>query len=139
MKRAVSQHTGGAPDSEQQPVWCAPDCPVGHRAVCAEWPTDWRPRAATPDCPVCTGQFGNGRIQQSTVANPNGRLTWPRHRTVNNACPVCTGLSGAPVDRKLLLLSNGYNCGGLKIPPQPAISRCGSLSNIPRHSIDISM
>jgi hypothetical protein len=34
------------------------------------------------------------------------------HRTVNNACPVCTGLSGAPIDIKLLLLSNDYNCGG---------------------------
>jgi hypothetical protein len=27
---------------------------------------------------------------------------------VNSACPVCTGLSGAPIDRKLLLLPNGY-------------------------------
>jgi hypothetical protein len=34
------------------------------------------------------------------------------HRTVNSACPVCTRLSGAPVDRKLLLPSNGYNVGG---------------------------
>jgi hypothetical protein len=25
---------------------------------------------------------------------------------------VCTVLSGAPVDRKLLFLSNGYNCRG---------------------------
>jgi hypothetical protein len=25
------------------------------------------------------------------------------HQAMNSACPVCTGLSGAPVDRKLLL------------------------------------
>jgi hypothetical protein len=30
---------------------------------------------------------------------------------MNSASPVCTGLIGAPVDRKLLLLSKGYNCG----------------------------
>jgi hypothetical protein len=34
------------------------------------------------------------------------------HRIVNSACPVCTGLSGAPVDIKLLLLSNDYNYKG---------------------------
>jgi hypothetical protein len=38
-KRVVSQRTGGAPDSKQSHVWCAPDCPVGHQAVCAERPT----------------------------------------------------------------------------------------------------
>jgi hypothetical protein len=30
LKRAVSQRTGGAPDSEHYPVRCAADCPVGH-------------------------------------------------------------------------------------------------------------
>jgi hypothetical protein len=34
------------------------------------------------------------------------------HRIVNSACPMCTGLSDAPIDRKLLLLSNNYNSGG---------------------------
>jgi hypothetical protein len=34
------------------------------------------------------------------------------HRIVNSACPVCTGLSGAPIDKKVLLLSNGYNYEG---------------------------
>jgi hypothetical protein len=38
-KRAVSQRTGGAPDSEQSHVRCAPDYPVGHPTVCAERPT----------------------------------------------------------------------------------------------------
>jgi hypothetical protein len=56
---------------------------------------------------------------------------------MNSACLVCTELFGAPVDRKLQLLSNNYNCvGGYKYP-QPTTSRCGSPSNIPRHIVDI--
>jgi hypothetical protein len=43
-----------------------------------------RPRAAAPDCLVCTKQSGNGRIQQSTVADLNDWLTWLGHQTVNN-------------------------------------------------------
>jgi hypothetical protein len=30
MKKVVSHPTGGAPDIEHYPVWCAADCPVGH-------------------------------------------------------------------------------------------------------------
>jgi hypothetical protein len=76
MKWTVSQRSGGAPDSEQYLVRCAPDC------------------------------LGNGRIQQSTTTDPNGRLTWQAsdseqcmsgaHRTVRCArrqkaaafCPI---------------------------------------------------
>jgi hypothetical protein len=87
---------------------------------------------------VCTGQSGNSQIQRSTVADPKGWLTWPGHQTVNSACPVCTGLSGAPVDRKLLLSVNGYNCGGGYKYSQPGIYRCGGTSNIPRHIVDVS-
>jgi hypothetical protein len=93
---------------------------VGHQAVYAEGPATRHPRAVAPDCPLCTRQSDNGRIQRSIATDPNGRLTWPGHRTVNSSYPVCTGLSGAPVDKRLLLLSNGYNCGGVYKYPQPA-------------------
>jgi hypothetical protein len=93
-------------------VWCAPDCPVGHRAVCAERPTIRHSRDVAPDCPVCTRQSSNGRIQRSTATDPNCRLMWPGHQTVNSACLVCTELSDAPVDRNTSFLFNGYNWGG---------------------------
>jgi hypothetical protein len=71
-----------------------------------------RPRAVALDC------LGNGQIQWSTDTNPNGRLMWPGPQTVNSACPVRTGVSDAPVDGKLVLLSNDYNCGGgYEYPP----------------------
>jgi hypothetical protein len=68
-------------------VRCAPDCPVWHRTVCAERPTDRRSLAVAPVCPVGhrtvgTGLSGvhqtdgNGRIQRSTAIGANGRLTW---------------------------------------------------------------
>jgi hypothetical protein len=38
-KRAVSQFTSGAPDSEQSHVQCAPDCLMGHQIVYTERPT----------------------------------------------------------------------------------------------------
>jgi hypothetical protein len=41
-KLEVSQRTGGAPDSEQSHVQCAPDFLVGHWAVCAERPIGTR-------------------------------------------------------------------------------------------------
>jgi hypothetical protein len=59
------------------------------------------------DCPVCTRLFDNGRIQQSTVADLNGRLTWLGHRTANIACPVCTRLSSAPRTVWVVVGSNG--------------------------------
>jgi hypothetical protein len=52
------QRNGGAPDSEQYPVWCAPECPVGHQTVCAEGPATRHPWVVAPNCSVCTGQSG---------------------------------------------------------------------------------
>jgi hypothetical protein len=65
-----------------------------------------RTRTVAPDC------LGNGRIQRSTATDPQRSADVVGHRTMNSACPVCTGLSDAAIDRKLLLLSNGYNCVG---------------------------
>jgi hypothetical protein len=48
MKRAVNQHTGGAPKSEQY-------LPGVHRTVCAERLTMGRSWAVALDCLVCTG------------------------------------------------------------------------------------
>jgi hypothetical protein len=110
MKWAVSQHPGGARDSEQYPIRCA------------------------PDCLVCTGLSG-GTPGQSTQRGPQRALsscsTGPSgvHRTVRCArqqkvvvfCPMTRSVWG------------GYKYP----PPQPAISRRGSPRNIPRHSIDI--
>jgi hypothetical protein len=75
MKWAVSQRPGGAPDSEQYPIWCASDCPVGHPDSLHRGARR-QARAVAPNCSVCTGQSGNGRIQWSTAADSNGRLTW---------------------------------------------------------------
>jgi hypothetical protein len=102
------------------PVRCAPDCPVGHQIVCAEGPITRRPWAVAPDCPVSTGQSGNGRS--------NDRLTWLGHRTVRCACRQKYQLSV----QRLELRGEGYKY------PQPAIWRCGSPNNIPRHIVDIS-
>jgi hypothetical protein len=70
-------------------------------------------RAVAPDCPVCTRQSVNGQIQRSTATDPNGRLMWLGHRTVNSACSVCIGLSSAPIDKNNNFLSNGYNWWGM--------------------------
>jgi hypothetical protein len=71
-KRAVSQRTGGAPDSEQSHVRCASDYPVRHRAVYAERPTTgtlrmWhRTVQCAPDSLAAVRS--NGRLlQDSTV------------------------------------------------------------------------
>jgi hypothetical protein len=87
-------------------------CPVGHSDSLHREAHNGCSRDVALDCPVCTRQSGNGRIQRLTATDPNDRLMWLGHRRMNSACPVCTGLSDAPVDRKLLLLSNGYNWGG---------------------------
>jgi hypothetical protein len=71
-------------------------------------PTTRDSGAVARDCPVCTGLYGNGRIQRSTAIDLNGWLTWPGHQT----CLVCIGLSSAPDDRAVSFLSNGYNYGG---------------------------
>jgi hypothetical protein len=57
----------------------------------------------------------------------NSRLTWPGHRTMNNRCPVCTRLSGAPVDRNIIFLSNVYNWEeGYKYPPNQPFKGVGA-------------
>jgi hypothetical protein len=83
-------------------VRCAPDCPVC-TGLSGEAPdsllreaTDRRSLAVAPDCPVCQRADGNGRIQRSTATGANGRLTW-------RAPDIYYAVSGAPVDRKLLL------------------------------------
>jgi hypothetical protein len=131
MKRVVSQRTGGAPDSEQYSsgvhwtVWW------DTQTVYAEGLADRCPRAATSDCPVCTEQSGNGRIQWSTAADLNGRLTWPGHRIMNSACPVRPSMESSCFCPMAIIGGGGYKY------PQPAISRSGSPSNIPRHIVDI--
>jgi hypothetical protein len=99
-------------------IWCAPDYLVGHRAVCAERPTTRCSWAVTPDYPVCTEQFSNGRIQLSTATDPNGRRTWQgtEQLTVHVRwvpdCPVRSLIESC------CFLSNSYNCGGgYKYPP----------------------
>jgi hypothetical protein len=69
MKREVSQYTSGAPDSEK-PIQCAPGYLVGHPDILHRESHNERSRAVAPD------SLGNGRIQQSTAIDPNGRLTW---------------------------------------------------------------
>jgi hypothetical protein len=69
MKWTVSQRPVGAPDSEQYPVQCAPDYSVGHPDSLCREAHNGRSRAIAPD------SLGNGRIQQSTATDPNGRLT----------------------------------------------------------------
>jgi hypothetical protein len=63
-------------------VWCAPDCPEGQPNSLRREAHNGRSRAMAPDCPLCTEQSSNGRIQWSTIADLNGRLTWIDHRTV---------------------------------------------------------
>jgi hypothetical protein len=70
MKWAVTQRSGGVPDNEQYPS-------IVHRTVCAE-----RPQQGALGAP---DSLDNGRIQRSTTTDPNGRLTWPEHRTVRCA------------------------------------------------------
>jgi hypothetical protein len=122
--------------------WCTRQwtvaCLVGHQAVCAEGLADRRPRAAPQDCPVCTEQYGNGRIQWSTAADPQRSADVARtpdseqclsgvHRTIR-----CAHRQKAAASvQRLELWGEAINT------PQPAISRYGSPSNIPRHSIDI--
>jgi hypothetical protein len=61
-------------------------------------------RAVAPDCSVCTGQSGNGRIQRSTTADLNGRLTWLGHRTVRCAS---NSLGSGRIQRSTATNSNG--------------------------------
>ena len=49
-------------------------------------------RTLNSTCPVCTGNPGGPRRQNSNGRIATALVTWLVHRT----CPVCTGLSGAP-------------------------------------------
>jgi hypothetical protein len=101
-KRAVSQRSSGAPDSEHYLSGV-------HRTVrCVTGQSEQRgPQPRTLRC--CSiglsGVLGNSQIQQSTAIDLNGRLTWPGHRT----CLVCTGLSDALDDKAVSFLSNDYD------------------------------
>jgi hypothetical protein len=81
MKWAVSQHSGGTPDSEQylsgvhRTIRCVAD------SLSREARSKGLSGAVAPNCPVCTGLSGNNRIQQSTATDLNGRLTWLGHQT----------------------------------------------------------
>jgi hypothetical protein len=58
------------------------------------------------ECDRCApASLGNGRIQRSTA-------TPQRSADVARALNSKQCMFGAPVDKKLMLLSNGYNCGG---------------------------
>jgi hypothetical protein len=102
-------------------VRCAPDCPVLHRGTRSKAPSDCNTKLSSVHRTVWVTVDCYRPQRSADVAG---------HRTVNSACPVGTGLSDAPVDRKLLLLSNDYNCGGDYKYPQPDILMCGSPSNI---------
>ena len=76
MRWAVSQHPGGAPDSEQYPIQCAPDCPVGLPDSLRREAHNRRSQVVASNCTVCMDSLGNSRIQRSTARDPNCRPTW---------------------------------------------------------------
>jgi hypothetical protein len=113
-------------------VWCAPDCLVC-TGLSGEPTTNGRlhRREATVDCHrgqkrsevkshrtvwCATGLSGGRRIQRSTVADPNGRLT-DSHRTMNSAmCGVHRTVCCA---HRQEAAANGYNYGWAYKYPQP--------------------
>jgi hypothetical protein len=106
--------------------WCTGQCPVRHAgsselAALGNSPATYDYNS--PDCPVCTGLFGEPTVGRAICAGHVAEPTARRgHRTVRCApdmsgaptvgfaikgkklgtgqCPVCTGLSGAPRDRR---------------------------------------
>jgi hypothetical protein len=58
MKWVVNQCTGGAPDCEQEPVRCAPDCSVGHLDSLHREAHIGRSQVVASDCSVCIEQSG---------------------------------------------------------------------------------
>jgi hypothetical protein len=82
---------------------------VGHRAVCAERPATRRSRVVAPDCPVWTGQSGNGRIQRSTATDPNSWLMGPEHRTTNSACLVRSSTESCCFCPTTIIVRGGHN------------------------------
>jgi hypothetical protein len=81
-----------------RPIRCVPD------SLSKEACKQGLSGAVAPDCPVCTGQYANGRIQRSTATDLNGRLTW-------SGCPV------RPTIEATTFLSNGYNWRGAYLYP----------------------
>jgi hypothetical protein len=97
---------GGAPDSEQYPVRCAPDCPMGH--------LDSLHRGTHRQAPsgCSTGRIVGQRSDPTiNCCRPQRAADMAGHRTVNSACLVCTKLSSVPIDRKLLLLESRLERG----------------------------
>jgi hypothetical protein len=131
MKWAVSQRPGGAPDSEQYlsggtprqsalrgPQRALLGCSTGlssvHRTI---WLT----------------VRSNGRLLQTQrSADVAGTGQSGAHQTCTVHCPVYPSTESCCFCPTTIFGGGGYKY------PQPAIWRCGSPSNIPRHNIDIS-
>jgi hypothetical protein len=84
------------------------DISGAHRTVCVESSAKWTLESCSTGLPdvhrTVWPKVSSNFFQRLAVAALNGRLTWLGHQT----CTVCTGLSGAPVDRTISFLSNGY-------------------------------
>jgi hypothetical protein len=132
MRRAVSQRTGGAPGSKQYLSGGTPgslrrgahrQAPLGcsTRLSDVHWIV-WQ--RSDPMVDYC-------RPQQSTDvarAPDSEQCMFDVHRTV----PCARRQKAAASVQQLQLWGEAINT------PQPAISRCGKPSNIPRHIVDIS-
>jgi hypothetical protein len=103
--------------------------------------------AHTPDCPVHQGTTAQRLVPGGTRRKDHrtvrcGKPTAPTVTCSDRATARRTGHATvrSPVCRReLQLFSNGYFGVGTYIYfTQPAIWRCGSPSNIPRHIVDIS-
>jgi hypothetical protein len=132
MKWKVSQRSSGAPNSKQYMSGVHRTVRWDTRTVCTERPTSGALglQHRTIQCAQNTlaTNGSNDRLLQTSMVG------WRGWAPDSEQC-----LSGAPVDRKLLLSVNRLEVWGEAInTPQPGIWRCGSPSNIPRHSIDIS-
>jgi hypothetical protein len=107
---AISQHFGGAPDSEQYLSGVHQTVRWDIEQSAQRGPQLGALKSWHRTVRCAPNILGNGQIQRSTAIDPNGRLTWPGHQLVNNGCPVCTGLSGAPDDR-----SNNFSVQQLEL------------------------
>jgi hypothetical protein len=94
------------------------------RTVCAEGPTDTRPRDAAPNCLVCTELFGVHRTvrQLSDPTNECCRsqqsVDMVGHRTVNSACQACTNCPVRPSTESRCFCPTTIIGGeGYKYPP----------------------
>jgi hypothetical protein len=84
-------------------------CLVCNRTVWAESPQPGTLEAVAPDCPVCTGQSGNGQLLQTSTIDWRGQGTG--HVRCASDCLV------RPTTDAAAFLSNGYNWGGGYIYP----------------------